>query len=102
MTDIELDHPFTPPELQSLNAELVACLSEADVDDKALLLLIEQRDSFINSYLTRLSEDLKPSFVEKELIANSQLTQLAHSLYKDSLSKLSTLARNKKSLKHYG
>ncbi|MBF7072351.1 hypothetical protein ISG33_02900 [Glaciecola sp. MH2013] len=77
-------------------------LDESDnIDDVKLRELVEQRDEFIQDYLSTLKPEPRKEFATAELPINNQLQAIVKNLFTDSLSELSSLVRGLKAIKKY-
>ncbi len=101
MKKIKLNHNNTPPNLIPINQELEGVLSSEELDDKRLLELIVKRDDLITAHLDGLDVDAKKAFATAEYDTNQRLTQIAETLFRTSLSKLSGLLRGRKAVEKY-
>lgn len=101
MKKLKLDHSFTPPPLKSINGDLSALTTENDPDESRFLKLVTERDEFIQSYLTDLSDQEKRNFSAAELQVNGTLVAFAEESFKTSLKQLTGLVRGRKAIDKY-
>jgi len=96
-----LDHPYTPPQLSTINQSLVDHLSTEDPDEGILLKLVKNRDEVIQAFLKEHpKEDLK-DFAEQELKMNGLLVAYCENMSQVSLKRLTGLVRGRKAVKKY-
>ncbi|WP_289028052.1 hypothetical protein [uncultured Paraglaciecola sp.] len=101
MKTLNLDHPFTPPQLSIINKSLVDHLATDDPDEAVLLQLVKNREEVIQAFLKEHSkEDLK-DFAKQELKMNGLLIAYCEKMSKASLKRLSGLVRGRKAVKKY-
>lgn len=101
MRRIELNHPFTPSELVSINQKLSSLLEDEALDEKSFHTISVQRDRCIKEYLDSLAPAQKTEFCEAEIKVNDALVALAQQLFDASLKQLSGLIRGRKAVKKY-
>ena len=101
MNKINLEHPFTPPELSVLNQEIAALLNSEALDEQSFHSLSVKRDRCINNYLSTLDQAQKAQFCEAEIKVNDALVDCAQRLFNQSLKELSGLIRGRKAVKKY-
>lgn len=101
MNKINLEHPFTPPELTKLNQEITALLNSEALDEKSFHALSVKRDLCIKDYLSTLDQAQKTQFCEAEIKVNEVLVDCAQRLFNQSLKELSGLIRGRKAVKKY-
>jgi transcriptional regulator of heat shock response len=98
---LTLDHEFTPTQLKELNAKIAELLSENSFEEAHLLKLVEERDTFIQSYLHSCQPDEQKAFAVAEMEVNGLLVAYIKNLAKVSLKQLSDLIRGRKAVKKY-
>lgn len=101
MKKLNLNHDKTPDKLAEINQQLESILSNDELDDTKLRVLIELRDEFINSHLQSLNEIQQKSFAELEIQSNNALSKLISNQLSDSLTQLTGLLRGKKAIDKY-
>ncbi|MFT2091422.1 hypothetical protein [Paraglaciecola sp. 2405UD69-4] len=101
MKKLTLDHPYTPPQLSTVNQRLVEHLSTDDPDEAVLLQLIKNREDVIQAFLKEHSKEHLKNFAEQELIMNGLLVAYCEKMAKASLKQLSGLVRGRKAVKKY-
>lgn len=102
MTDIDLNHPYTPTALRELNDKIASQLDESSSSDFSQLLeLVNERDSLINSHLASLNDEDKQVFAKHEIGVNNKLKELAQSLLGSSKDEVTRLVRGKAAVKKY-
>jgi hypothetical protein len=98
---ISLVHEYTPSILLDITKQLEKILSESEPNEERLLLLVDERDNALATYLQTLNNADKQNFVAAELITNKKLTDSAQKLLNSSLKELSKHIRGQKAVKKY-
>ena len=101
MNKEKFTHKYTPPELREINHKISEILDKDEIDDRLLLDAISERDQVVNDHIEQLDKDSLKNFASAELEINNQLSELAQSLYRDSLSNLSRLVKGRKAVQKY-
>lgn len=103
MNDLILNHEFTPPFLQAVNAELSACLASTseDFSTQRFKYLCDVRYKVVMRALTRLTPDVRRSFAEKELDINHSLEELAQGLLLSAKAEAVKFSRGQSAVKKY-
>lgn len=101
MKKLTLDHPFTPPQLSTINQSLVDHLATDDPDEAILLQLVKNREEVIQAFLKEHSEEELKDFAEQELKMNGLLVAYCEKMSQASLKRLTGLVRGRKAVKKY-
>ncbi|WP_100642154.1 hypothetical protein [Alteromonas facilis] len=101
MNQRSLNHQETPEALRAINATLEALLCEDDVDSEALLAHISERDSFIQDFLTSLTEEQRRSFSQLEIEINNYLIARVAEIGKSTLLEATSQIRKRKAANKY-
>ena len=98
---LNLSHSQTPDTLEAINQEISKVLSDENVDDANLRLLVTRRDDCVQSYLVELDETERADFAKLELVSNEKLLAVVKVQLNDSLGQLSGLIRGRKAVNKY-
>ena len=103
MIDLSLNHELTPPELRSINDQIIQCLSCDNPSELALKFnqLVIERERHINNALASLSVERRELFVTNELKVNEQLNALAQSLLQSAKQEIVQYMRGRAAVKKY-
>lgn len=101
MKKLNLNHEKTPAKLAEINQQLESTLSNDELDDARLRVLVELRDEFIITHLQSLNNIQQKSFAELEVLSNTALSKLISNQLSDSLTELTGLLRGKKAVNKY-
>lgn len=101
MKKLNLNHEKTPAKLAEINQQLESTLSNDELDDARLRVLVELRDEFIVTHLQSLNNIQQKSFAELEVLSNTALSKLISNQLSDSLTELTGLLRGKKAVNKY-
>ena len=99
----ELNHELTPQALVKINAKILLCLAGEDDETRyqTLRALIQERDEFIQSYLSTLDKNTARSFAEQEVSVNNKLLEVAQTLLKSAKDDVSHFVRSQKAAQKY-
>lgn len=103
MTDNELNHSKTPPELRAINNELIATLAAEEHDDveSTLLDIISRRDNVVQQYLASLLPDDAREFAQHEVPINDKLLKLVQTLLSSAKDDMTHFVRSRTAIKKY-
>ena len=101
MSNIHLNHAFTPPNLKILNDKLESLVNDSDPDEARLLQFVSERDEIVTAHLDTLLGKDKKNFAEAELNINQQLSAVAKTLLLASQNHLSGFLKGRKAIKKY-
>lgn len=101
MKPLTLSHEHTPKALESINQKLCDILQAEELDHEQLLVLVEQRAKFLETFVTTFKDDNKRSFIESEIHVNDSLKALVEKHFKQSKVELSALVQGRNNVKKY-
>ena len=98
-----LDHEYTPPFLKAVNAALAACLSSdpEELSTERFKHLSTVRHKVVIRILSRLKDNERKAFSEKEVVINQKLEELAQGLLKRSKEEAVQFSRGRAAVKKY-
>ncbi|APE01193.1 hypothetical protein BM526_04550 [Alteromonas mediterranea] len=98
-----LNHCETPPFLQAVNTELAACLSSSseEFSTERFRYLSQIRHKVVVRALSRLEDDEKTSFAQKEITINQKLEELAQGLLDSAKKEAVKFSRGRAAVKKY-
>lgn len=98
-----LDHEYTPPFLKAVNAALAACLSSEPekLSTERFKHLSTVRHKVVIRNLSRLKDNERKAFSEKEVVINQKLEELAQGLLKKSKEEAVQFSRGRAAVKKY-
>ena len=103
MKNTILDHEYTPPLLQAVNAEFAACLSSdaEEFSTERFRHLTQVRHKVVTRALKRMSGSEKSAFASKEIIINQKLEELAQGLLDNAKQEAVKFSRGRAAVKKY-
>ncbi|GGW73474.1 hypothetical protein [Alteromonas halophila] len=103
MTNNELNHNKTPPELRAVNDELIAALSAEEPDniEATLLDIVSRRDAIVQQHLASLSTDDAREFAHNEVPINDKLLELVQTLLDSAKDDITHFMRSRAAVKKY-
>ncbi|EWH09467.1 hypothetical protein DS2_12323 [Catenovulum agarivorans DS-2] len=103
LTEAELNHSYTPPELSDLNQLISQLLLADDVNDSELLALIDQRDECVQNTLEQLAStpEKQKQFALAESEVNNKLIHVCNQLVKQAKTDLTKLVKGRKAIRQY-
>lgn len=103
MNDPILNHEFSPPFLQAVNAALTACLSAENdtISTERFRNLSLLRHKVVIRALARLKGNDRAVFASKEIIINQKLEELARGLLENAKQEAVNFSRGRTAVKKY-
>ena len=102
MNNTELNHKYTPEELNETNAKIIEFFNALpDAEFTTLKNLIIARHEVIESHLVKLNESQRKAFVNLELDKNQFLTEEIQKILEEAKSDLAHFVRSRSAAKKY-